>query len=131
MPHCWSQIFIACPICVSLQRSWAGIACPVSLFDGTADQDGGSLSFRNVGKLPIQQLTFDCATTRSGTVRSRNRPSAASQAAKELDGAPISAALQTIPSTDSWLLFSAGCAAVCRRFPCLRFHRRVRQTLPG
>jgi hypothetical protein len=68
MPHCLSRIFTACLICVALQRSCAAIACPVSLFDGTVDQAGASLTFRNVGKLPIQQLTFDCATTRSGTI---------------------------------------------------------------
>jgi len=68
MPHCWSRIFIACLVCASMPQSWAAIACPVSLFDGKADQDGIVLSFRNKGKLPIQLLAFDCAPVRSTTV---------------------------------------------------------------
>jgi hypothetical protein len=68
MPHCWLRILIACLFCASMQQSCAAIACPVSLFDGTVDQDGAGLSFRNVGKLPIQQLVFDCAVRKGSTV---------------------------------------------------------------
>jgi hypothetical protein len=65
---CSSRILIACLVCASMPQPCAAIACPVSLFDGTVDQDGAGLSFRNVGKLPIQQLVFDCAITKGSTV---------------------------------------------------------------
>jgi len=58
-------ILIACLLCASVQRSCAAAACPVSLFDGTANQDGIVLSFRNVGKLPIQQLVFGCTSSKT------------------------------------------------------------------
>lgn len=65
MAHCWKRIFIAFLVGVSVQQSWAAIACPVSLLEGEADQDGIVLSFRNKGKLPIQELEFDCTPTSS------------------------------------------------------------------
>jgi hypothetical protein len=58
-------ILIVCLLSLSLQRSCAAIACPVSLFDGKADRDGIALSFRNIGKLPIQQLVFGCASSKT------------------------------------------------------------------
>jgi hypothetical protein len=60
MARCWKTILIACLTGVSVQPSWAAIACPVSLADGKADRDGIVLSFRNIGKLPIQELEFNC-----------------------------------------------------------------------
>ncbi len=67
MANCWRRILIVCLVCASFQHSWAVIACPVSLVDGKTDQEGIVLSFRNKGKLPIQQLEFDCTPTRSPT----------------------------------------------------------------
>jgi hypothetical protein len=60
MPNCWKRILIACLAGASVHPSWAAIACPVSLVDGKADQDGIVVSFRNVGKLPIQELELNC-----------------------------------------------------------------------
>jgi hypothetical protein len=42
-----------------VHQSWAAIACPVTLVEGKADRDGVVLSFRNTGKLPIQELEFE------------------------------------------------------------------------
>ncbi|HEY2040359.1 MAG TPA: hypothetical protein VGG95_11875 [Edaphobacter sp.] len=39
----------------------AQIPCPVMLVDGKSSQDTIILSFRNKGKLPIQQLSLTCA----------------------------------------------------------------------
>jgi hypothetical protein len=50
-----------------VHQSWAVIACPVTLVEGKADQDGVVLSFRNTGKLPVQELELDCALTSSPT----------------------------------------------------------------
>ena len=60
MANCWKRILIACLVGASVHQSWAVIACPVSLVEGKADQDGIVLSFRNTGKLPIQELELDC-----------------------------------------------------------------------
>lgn len=64
MAHCSKGILIAFLFCGSVQPSRAAIACPVSLVDGKAGEDGIVLSFRNKGKLPIQQLEFDCRPSR-------------------------------------------------------------------
>jgi hypothetical protein len=64
MADCSKRILIACLVCASVQQSWATIACPVTLVDGKAGQDGIVFSFRNKGKLPIQQLKFDCTPAR-------------------------------------------------------------------
>ena len=53
--------FLACIIALSAQVSLADAPCPVTLIDGSYTQGGISLSFRNIGKLPIQQLELDCA----------------------------------------------------------------------
>jgi hypothetical protein len=60
MTRCWKRLLLAGLVAASVQPSWAAIACPISLVDGKADQDGITLSFRNIGKLPIQVLTFNC-----------------------------------------------------------------------
>jgi hypothetical protein len=60
MANCWKRILIACLVGASVPPSWAAIACPVSLVDGRADQDGIILSFRNIGKLPVQELELNC-----------------------------------------------------------------------
>lgn len=52
--------FLACLIVAPVRSSEASIPCPVSFLDGKSDADGISLSFRNKGKLPIQQLAFTC-----------------------------------------------------------------------
>lgn len=46
--------------CASGSQIHAAIACPVVLLDGTVDRDGVTFAFRNKGKLPLQQLSFDC-----------------------------------------------------------------------
>jgi hypothetical protein len=46
-----------------VQSSSASMACPVSLLDGEIDQAGIDLSFRNKGKLPIQESEFYCSST--------------------------------------------------------------------
>lgn len=61
-------ILIAHLLFASLPRSSAAIACPVSLFDGKADPDGIVLTFRNIGKLPVQQLAFACAPSKGSAV---------------------------------------------------------------
>ena len=61
------RILIACLAGASFQQSWAATACPVSLVDGKADRDGIVLSLRNKGKLPIQQLEFNCTPATSPT----------------------------------------------------------------
>lgn len=52
--------FFVSLIVVSLQPSHASIPCPVSFLDGKLDTDGISLSFRNKGKLPIQEFEIAC-----------------------------------------------------------------------
>ncbi len=66
MGDCWKAILIACLTSVLVRPSWGNIACPVSLADGKADQDGIVLSFRNIGKLPIQELVFNCLPIGNG-----------------------------------------------------------------
>jgi hypothetical protein len=65
MADCWRRILIVCLFGGSICQSWDAIACPVSLLDGKADQNGIVLSFRNKGKLPIQELVFNCTPTSS------------------------------------------------------------------
>jgi hypothetical protein len=60
MANGWKMILIACLAGASVHQSWAAIACPVYLVEGKADQNGIVLSFRNKGKLPIQELAFNC-----------------------------------------------------------------------
>jgi hypothetical protein len=65
--NCWKRVLIAFMVGAFVHQSWAAIACPVTLVEGKADQDGVVLSFRNTGKLPIQELEFDCALTSGPT----------------------------------------------------------------
>jgi hypothetical protein len=67
MAACSKRILIACLVGASFQQSWAATACPVSLVDGKADRDGVVLSLRNKGKLPIQQLEFNCTPATNPT----------------------------------------------------------------
>jgi hypothetical protein len=67
MAGCWKSILTVCLLGSSVCQSWAAIACPVSLLEGKADQDGIVLSFRNKGKLPIQELEFSCTPTSGAT----------------------------------------------------------------
>jgi hypothetical protein len=48
------------------QESHASIPCPVMLVSGDADADNIHLSFRNKGKLPIQQVSFSCSPPAHG-----------------------------------------------------------------
>jgi hypothetical protein len=64
MGKCSKGILVAFLVCGSVQQSRATIACPVSLVDGKAGENDIVLSFRNKGKLPIQQLEFDCTPSR-------------------------------------------------------------------
>ncbi len=64
MANCSKGILIAFLVCGLVQQSRAVVACPVSLVDGKAGEDNIVLSFRNKGKLPIQQLEFDCTPSR-------------------------------------------------------------------
>ncbi len=68
MTHRARWILIPYLLFASLQQSSAAIACPVSLFDGKAGPDGIALSFRNVGKLPVQQLAFACTPSKGPAV---------------------------------------------------------------
>jgi hypothetical protein len=61
----WKRVLMVLIVSAFVQQSWAVIACPVTLVDGKADRDGIILSFRNTGKLPIQELELDCALTSS------------------------------------------------------------------
>ena len=72
MANCWNRILIACLVGASVHQSRAAIECPVSLVEGKADQDGIVLSFRNKGKLPIQELEFDCTPASSPTAHRPN-----------------------------------------------------------
>jgi hypothetical protein len=67
MAHCWKRILIVCLLGGSVCPSWGAVACPVSLVEGKANQDGIVLSFRNKGKLPIQELEFNCTPASSST----------------------------------------------------------------
>jgi hypothetical protein len=40
-------------------------ACPVFLVSGTGDRDGIAVTFRNLGKLPIRRLEFNCTPLRA------------------------------------------------------------------
>jgi hypothetical protein len=42
-------------------------ACPIVLVTGAKDQDTISVTFRNVGKVPIRRLEFNCALANSRT----------------------------------------------------------------
>ena len=64
MGNCAKGILVAFLVCGSVQQSRGTIACPVSLVDGRAGENDIVLSFRNKGKLPIQQLEFDCTPSR-------------------------------------------------------------------
>jgi hypothetical protein len=46
---------------VRAQESHLSLPCPVMLVSGDADRDNLHLSFRNEGKLPIQQVSFACS----------------------------------------------------------------------
>ena len=73
-----------CIALVSVQLSWAGIACPVMLYGGKIDPGTVSVSFMNRGKVPMSQLELYCTplqgpkgealrlSYRSRTVLSRN-----------------------------------------------------------
>jgi hypothetical protein len=67
MAYRWKRVLIAFMVGAFVHQSWAAIACPVTLVEGKADQDGVVLSFRNTGKLPIQELEFDCALANGPT----------------------------------------------------------------
>jgi hypothetical protein len=67
MAHCWKRILITFMAGVLVPQSWAAVACPVILVEGKADHNSVSLSFRNTGKLPLQELEFDCAPAGSST----------------------------------------------------------------
>ena len=41
-------------------RAGASSACPVLLVSGAADPDVVSVTFRDIGKLPIRRLEFNC-----------------------------------------------------------------------
>jgi hypothetical protein len=63
-------VIILCLVAVSGRQSRAGMACPTLLIDGSADGDSIAMTFKNVGKMPIQLLELDCAkanTTRRST----------------------------------------------------------------
>ena len=49
-----------CIALVSVQPSWAGIACPVMLYGGKIDQGNVRVSFMNRGKVPMSQLELYC-----------------------------------------------------------------------
>ena len=49
-----------CIALVSVQLSWAGIACPVMLYGGKIDPGTVSVSFMNRGKVPMSQLELYC-----------------------------------------------------------------------
>jgi len=42
-------------------------ACPIVLVSGVKDQDTISVTFRNVGKVPIRRLEFNCTLANSRT----------------------------------------------------------------
>src|SRR5271169_4249209 len=59
--HIAKTLFLACIIALSPQASLADAPCPIVLIDGSYTQDGISIDFRNIGKLPIQQVELNCA----------------------------------------------------------------------
>jgi len=50
---------------VFLVSARAGAVCPVVVVTGVGDSDGIAVTFRNLGKLPIRQLEFDCQWAQS------------------------------------------------------------------
>jgi hypothetical protein len=51
------------------QESHLQIPCPVMLVSGHASRDSIELSFRNKGKMPIQQLSVGCTPPNAGKAR--------------------------------------------------------------
>ena len=51
------------------QQTHLQIPCPVMLVSGDADRDSIQLSFRNKGKMPIQELSFACSPPMQGQAR--------------------------------------------------------------
>jgi len=51
--------------------SAAKSACPVLMVSGTGDRDGIAVTFRNLGKLPIRRIEFNCTPPRT---QSRQTP---------------------------------------------------------
>jgi len=46
-------------------------ACPVLLVSGTGDHDGINVTFRNIGKLPIRRMEFNCRPLHAQTGRAQ------------------------------------------------------------
>jgi hypothetical protein len=46
-------------------KAFSPSACPIVLVTGAKDQDTISVTFRNVGKVPIRRLEFNCAPANS------------------------------------------------------------------
>ncbi len=62
-------IFLLLFAASAMQSAFAAIPCPITLLDGSAGQSGIALTFRNSGKLPIQQLELGCAPLRNQVAR--------------------------------------------------------------
>jgi hypothetical protein len=56
----WKVLLCALCLTAVLQQSQADVPCPLKLIDGEVTQDGINLTFRNTGKLPIQELELYC-----------------------------------------------------------------------
>jgi hypothetical protein len=56
----WKVVLCALCLVAVLQQSQADIPCPLKLIDGEVTHDGINLTFRNTGKLPIQELELSC-----------------------------------------------------------------------
>jgi hypothetical protein len=56
----WKAVALATLMIVTARQTHGQIPCPISLTSGYTDQDSIKLSFRNKGKLPIEQLSLSC-----------------------------------------------------------------------
>ena len=56
----WKAAALATLMIATAQQTYGQISCPVSLTSGYTDQDSIKLSFRNKGKVPIEQLSLSC-----------------------------------------------------------------------
>jgi hypothetical protein len=64
-----AAMVMAAAVQLPAQQMHPSIPCPVMLVSGHASRDSIELSFRNKGKMPIQQLSVGCTPPNAGKAR--------------------------------------------------------------
>jgi hypothetical protein len=64
-----TAMVMAAAVQLPAQQMHPSIPCPVMLVSGHASRDSIELSFRNKGKMPIQQLSVGCTPPNAGKAR--------------------------------------------------------------